>query len=209
MNFVETLVKIKKNGILGVFKFILYRFFNTFLIKLHYLYLEIDIDNVNKFLDIEGLNVKELELKDFLLGDPFVFNKKKMEVIKQRFQDSSYKSYGIIENNILVYSTWISYEKLGLPIKSNYKLASNEALLEDSYCDSRYRGKGIHSKMNIFRIKKIFEEGKSNVVAIVMDENLPAFKVQIKSGFNNKGFFYAGRFLGIPFVNLKLNNNGS
>ncbi|TLU85992.1 MAG: hypothetical protein FDX30_03050 [Chlorobium sp.] len=137
-----------------------------------------------------------------MLGDKTVFNRNKLEIIKKRFKDNTYIAYGIIENDVLIYSTWISLVKLGLPIKSKYILASSEGLLEDSYCHPKARGRGLHGIMNYYRLAKLYELGKKECLAIVLDGNIPAYNVQIKSGFNDLGCFYAGKILGIPFVTL-------
>jgi L-amino acid N-acyltransferase YncA len=81
-------------------------------------------------------------------------------------------------------------------------LAPNEGYLEDSYCDPVARGRGLHSQMNNYRVKKIFEEGKDRVIAIVQDGNTPALKVQNKSGFEELGTFRHGFLFGIKFNTL-------
>ena len=127
-----------------------------------------------------------------------------LELYKQRCQDPTYKAYGIIENDRLIYSTWVSLHRMGMSIETKpVYLASNEGYLEDSYCDPMARGRGLHSKMNNYRIKKIFEAGKDRVIAIVQEGNAPAFKVQFKSGFEEIGTFYHGYILGIKFNTLK------
>lgn len=171
--------------------------------KEHYLRLNINIEKTNELLKGFDLNVKELEYEDFLLGDSSVFQGKKMELYKKRFQDQTYKAYGIIENSRLIYSTWISYYHLGMSVETKpVYLMPNEGYLEDSYCDPSARGRGLHGKMNNYRIKKIFEAGKNRIIAIVQDGNVPAFKVQFKSGFEEIGTFYNGYILGIKFNTL-------
>ena len=65
-------------------------------------------------------------------------------------------------------------------------LQENEALLEDSFCDSKYRGKGYHSKMNLFRLNVMLNNNIDYVLVLVLKENTPALKVQVKSGFKIK-----------------------
>jgi hypothetical protein len=150
------------------------------------------------------IDVKELTYEDFLLGDPNVFKGAKMELYKQRFQDPTYKAYGIIENGRLVYSTWISYHHMGMSIETKpVYLAPNEGYLEDSYCDPIARGRGLHGRMNNFRIQKILESGRNRVIAIVQHGNTPAFKVQFKSGLEEIGTFYYGHIFGIKVNTLK------
>lgn len=130
-------------------------------------------------------DVKELAYEDFTLGDHTVFTPAKMQLIKSRFETGKYWAYGIFINNELAYSTWISFNKLninGLEY-DNYKLNNNQAILEDSHCHQNYRGRGLHTKMNYYRLKKINEMGFDEVIVIVLKENKPAIKVQLKSGF--------------------------
>lgn len=173
--------------------------------KIHYLRLNIDIDKVNNALEGFNLPVKELTYEDFLKGDPSVFRGEKLDLIKNRLQDPYYKAYGIIENNRLIYSTWISLKQLGLTIKLKQPIvmASDEGLLEDSYCDPIARGRGLHGKMNNYRIKKLYDLGKRRVIALVLDGNTPALKVQKKCGFEELGTFYCGYLFGRNYLTLK------
>ncbi|HRZ96417.1 MAG TPA: hypothetical protein P5084_02595 [Paludibacter sp.] len=201
-NIMAFLKKIKQHGTVGIIKEILAKYLKTRIMKLHYLKAQINYNKSKAEIDNLEFEIKELIYDDFLLGDKTVFNPEKLDLIRERCNDDSYKAYGIISNNILLYSTWISLEKLGLPIKSKFKLYVDEGLLEDSYCHPSARGKGLHSKMNFFRLSKLYELGKTKCVAIVLNGNTPAFKVQFKSGFEELGIFYAGEVLGIPFTTL-------
>jgi ribosomal protein S18 acetylase RimI-like enzyme len=192
-----------------ILKYIQLRIFHINVHKEHYLRLNIDINKTNELLKGFDLDVKELVYDDFLNGDPNVFKGKKLEVYKRRCQDPTYKAYGIIENGHLIYSTWVSLYRLGMSVETKpVYLAPNEGYLEDSYCDPIARGRGLHSKMNNYRIKKIFEAGKDRVIAIVQEGNTPAFKVQFKSGFEEIGTFYHGYILGIKFNTLKKEKYG-
>lgn len=188
-----------------------YSFWNTFkrrvlhisIGKMHYLRLEIDINNVKKQLERFDLPVKELMYDDFLKGNKDVFKGNKLAFIKKRLKDPNYKAYGIIEDDYLVYSTWISLDKLGLSVDTKYiKMNPEEGLLEDSYCDPKARGRGLHGIMNFWRINKLYELGKRKVLAMVLDGNTPAMKVQIKSGFKEVGTFYNGYFMGFKVNTL-------
>ncbi|MDR0231290.1 MAG: hypothetical protein LBI82_04145 [Dysgonamonadaceae bacterium] len=196
--------KIKQYGTFKSISIVLSKLFKTQIMKFHYLKLNIDYSVALKHIEHIDLDVKELTYNDFLLGDKTVFCGKKLELIKKRCNDLSYKVYGIVENNKLLYSTWISLDKLSLPIVgSKYTLLPEEGLLEDSYCHPSVRGRGLHSQMNFFRLAKLYELGKTKCVAIVLDGNMPAYKVQMKSGFNNLGYFYLGTLLGISVCTLR------
>lgn len=184
--------------------FFLHRILHTSIGKMHYLRLNTDIDVVNKELEGFNLPVKELTYEDFLKGDKTVFHGEKLELIKNRLQDSNYKCYGIIENGKLVYSTWISLERLGLSVNTKpIYLLPHEGLLEDSYCAPVARGRGLHGLMNFYRLKKLYELGKTTVLAMVLDGNTPAMKVQLKSGFEELGTFYNGYLFSIKINTLK------
>lgn len=200
------LEKIKKYGFCGaifVAAKVLGNRLGIDVLKMHYLCLKTDITDVQNKLKDFDLNVKPLSLEDFKKGDPNVFKGEKMKLYSERFKDASYYAYGIEEDNRLIYSTWFTNGSLGLPIVSKkYPLLPNEGVLEDSYCDPIGRGRGFHSKMNLFRIKSLYELGCDRVLAIVLDGNTPAMKVQMKCGFRELGFFYVGSIFGFKFCTL-------
>ena len=197
--------KIKKYGFSRSFYILFSKLLVIRIMKFHYLKLVIDYEKATKYSQVILDEVIELEFNHFLTGDKNVFTYKKLELIKNRLNDNSYKAYGIVRNGVLVYSTWISIVKMGLPIKSNYYLMTDEGLLEDSYCHPSERGKGLHYTMNFYRLMKLYELGKKKSLAIVLDGNIPAYKVQMKSGFEEVGVFYAGTMFGIPFSTLNKN----
>ena len=171
---------------------------------MHYLRLNSDIAVINEKLQGFDLDVHPLSLEMVLKGDITVFKGAKLERYKKRLQDTVYHGYGIMEDDKLIYSTWFSTDNLGLPIiTKRIPLLPNEGLLEDSYCAPSARGRGLHGKMNFFRLKKLYELGKDRVLAIVLDGNVPAMKVQLKSGFEELGVFYLGKIFGIKFCTLK------
>ena len=178
------------------------RVFKTYSYKMHYLVLDTDINAILQQLQEFDLSVKELEYENFLMGDETVFTTHKLNSVVKRLNDGTHKAYGIIENGRLIYSTWISTKELSLPVSVSYTLASNEGLLEDSYCSVDARCKGLHYKMNLYRIARLYELGKNRVIVIILDGNTPAFKVQFKSGFREIGTFYCGKIFGISFSTL-------
>ena len=106
-------------------------------------------------------------------------------LFKKRLESLDYKAFGIFKDMKLVYYSWVSFESISLPFnfKNRMILDENEALLEDSFCDPNYRGRGYHSMMNIVRLKTVLETGKKNAVVTVLAGNKPAIRVQKKSGF--------------------------
>ncbi|MEA5005234.1 MAG: hypothetical protein VB022_02360 [Rikenellaceae bacterium] len=163
-------------------------------------------DVFGKKNDFSKYHIKELVFNDFLLGDTKEFDKRKLSIINEKFHDPYLKCFGIIENNTLIYSTWINLRTLNLPmIKSKIKLDSNEGLLEDSYCHSAYRGLGLHTIMNKYRMSKLFEANKTQIIVIVIQGNIPAVKVQENCGFQIVGSFYLGKIFGVPITTFNKN----
>ena len=194
----------KGHSFRDIIKIILSKFLATECYKMHYLRLNTDIEAVHKKLEGFDLNVQPLTLEMVLHGDQSVFCGEKLELYKKRLKNPAYHGYGIMEDGRLIYSTWFSTENLGLPIiTKKIPLMIKEGLLEDSYCAPSARGRGLHGRMNFFRIKKLHELGRDRVIAIVLDGNIPAMKVQMKSGFEELGVFYLGRIFGIKFCTLK------
>lgn len=195
---------LKGHSLGEAFRYFLSRYCATEWNKMHYLRLNINPNVIDEKLSGFDLNVMPLTLDMVLFGDKNVFRGEKLELYKKRFKDPNYHGYGIMENGKLIYSTWFSTENLGLPIiTKKIPLMPNEGLLEDSYCAPSARGRGLHGKMNLYRLQKLHELGKDRILAIVLDGNTPAMKVQMKSGFEELGIFYLGRILGIKFCTLK------
>lgn len=196
--------KFRKHGLRGIFDFVLHKVLHIQIGRIHYLRLDTDIQRVEEALADFDLEVKRLSYEDFLTGNQTEFNEKKLQLIKARIEDPNYIAYGIVEEGKLIYSTWISLHRLGLPVQpsSPIYMAENEGLLEDSYCAPQARGRGLHAKMNFYRIKKLYEMGKTRVLALVLEGNTPAFKVQYKSGFKHLGSFRCGYLFGRPYLTL-------
>lgn len=137
----------------------------------------------NKIGKYNYANVIEVQLAD--LENSKQFSDDKLNLFQKRFDSKEYSCFGLKCGNELVYSTWISWKKLNYPSSFNKTrvLEPTEALLEDSFCHPDHRGKGYHSKMNLFRIQKINDSGRRKVLVLILKENIPALKVQFKSGF--------------------------
>lgn len=150
---------------------------------------DINYEKQKSLFESKGLaGVKELDYEDFLKGDKTEFTEKKLKRVKQRLADEGYHAYGIIENNKLLYSCWISLNWLESSNKCiESSLNDNECLLVDAYCAPEGRGHGFHNAMNSYRLMKAYEYGKQRGVVIILSENKPAYKSQIKTG--NKVLF--------------------
>jgi len=108
-----------------------------------------------------------------------------MQLIQSRFEKGKYWAYGIFKNDQLVYSCWITISKIKLSDRYNYllKLDKYQGLLEDAYCHPSFRGKELHSKMNLFRLNQLIRKGRIENFVVIVKDNVPALKAQLKSGF--------------------------
>ena len=180
------------------------RYFHITIYKFHYLAKVIDKKEVEKQIQTASIPATELLFEDFLKGDKDVFDEQKLALYKGRFAGGNYKAYGIIVDGHLVYSSWVSFEKVGMPIETKSVLLNQrEGYFEDDYCSKEYRGQGIHTRMIWFRLNELIKHGKNVAIITIMDGNLPAIKPAIKCGFKDMGCFYCGKIFGKKFNTLK------
>lgn len=121
----------------------------------------------------------------------------KLERFRSRFASGLYSCYGIIQDNQIVYFTWISWKKMNFPVLFNMQkdLEDDAAFLEDSYCLPSFRGRSYHKKMNLYRLLNLAEQHKKYALALVLKENQPALKVQYKSGLSIHKKYTCLRFM--------------
>jgi hypothetical protein len=198
--------KIKKHGLLGILDYLAHSIFKTYWINIHFLKTNINYDKILSQLENTDFKFKELKYNDFLLGDPNEFTKKKLKIIKNRLENNTHRCYGFLDKNTLAYSCWISLDKIELPIiSSNFNLSNDEGFLYDAFCHPLYRGKGLHSNFNLFRMKSLYELGKRECLVFVFKGNTSALRVQYKCGFIDLGSFKVGKIFAINFTTLKKN----
>lgn len=180
-----------------------------------YYYMVNEVDGVSNKMIFEKTDISDariLDYQDFLLGDKDVFTEKKLEVVKARLEKGSYIPYGIVRDSHLIYSCWISYKEMDTSTAClNGPLDDCEALLVDDYCSPSARGKGIHTAMNAYRLWQIAQSGKDKAVVIILRENKPAFKSQLKVGFKVAFTYYVATVWGKTYTNYfnkKSNNKG-
>lgn len=150
----------------------------------------INIDDVNEHLKCNHLMEKyiptPLVLADFLKGDKSEFTERKLDIIKKRLGDkNNYQAWGIIYDEKLIYSCWV-YKK-ELLLSYNVRLPMDEqALFMDDYCHPEYRGEGIHTMMNYFRLLNLYMFGIDSVAVLILTFNRFALASQLKVGFKIK-----------------------
>jgi hypothetical protein len=131
----------------------------------------------------EKYTVREMNFKDF--KNSKVLSSIKLESIKKRLSNKSFIAYGVFDNQILAYYCWLSLNEFEFSNNLyTMNLRSNQGLLFDAYCQPKYRGRGLHNYMNIYRLKSLYEFGKDEAVVILLKQNIPARKSQKKAGFH-------------------------
>jgi len=196
--------KLKQYGYFGMIIYLSCYLLRTIGIKLEFYYFLINkIDFENQLIlwrKNEIKNVQQLNLDDFLKASENTFTQSKLNMFKDRIKNG-YIPYGIIEKNVLIYSCWISLKYFEVSNNIRFLLNENECLKIDAYCNPNYRGKGIHTAMNSFRLIKSFEYGKNVAIAVVYWLNKPALKSQKRVGYNIKFKFFVLTFFGKSYTN--------
>jgi hypothetical protein len=147
------------------------------------------------YIDLNKYLVRELSFADFEKADSREFSKQKLQIIFDRFNKPGFYAYGVFLGDDLIYSCWLSTKSFEMSESYlNGPLDDKFVLFLDDYCMPEYRGRGIHSYMNSFRLLKAKELGKKVALVIILKENLPAFKSQKKAGFHVLFDFYTLSF---------------
>lgn len=130
-----------------------------------------------------GFDTVEITSDNISEYDFSLFGKKYGRFV-ERLSNPLYRLYAVVEGHKVCYYTWISFDEFIFPsyVKQRKQLQPDEAFLFDSACSDDYKGRGFHSFMNVFRLQKIFESGKKTALVFVLTSNVPAIKVQKKSG---------------------------
>lgn len=152
-------------------------------IERYYLF-EIDIKQDK--LQLSGIDQKFKVIriiKDNVNEYDFSLFEDKYERLKQRLVDNNYEFYVVVLGKKVCYYTWISYNTFVFPryVKIRKELSSDAAFLFDSKCASEYRRLGLHSYMNVFRLKRILDSGRNKAFGLVLEGNIYSFKVQNQS----------------------------
>lgn len=130
-----------------------------------------------------GFILKKTNLSDYTKSSLIKFDSQKIDLFQQRYSSVSYRSYGVFNNNILVYSCWISLKFIDLPGVEPNKLRPYEGLLLDAFCHPDYRGMNLQNTMVMFRLSELQKAGKSKAVTILIKENIPSRRSINKAGF--------------------------
>jgi len=119
-----------------------------------------------------------------LINSKFNFSSKKIDIFKCRLNQNGYRCFAVMRDNRIVYYCWVSSEKFESPGGGGFKkLEESQGLLLDAMCHSSERGSGIHTYMNYYRCKHLFDLGKKEALVLILRENIPAIRSQENVGF--------------------------
>jgi len=179
------------------------KIFNTYFINCNYFKIKIDSSKSYNL----PINPCKLNYEDFLNSDSTEFTEKKLNLFKKRLESGNFVAYGEFIDGKLAYSTWVSFKHTSIVIVNKViQLSDQEAVLEDSFCHPEYRGRGLHSMYNLFRLQLVHSASKSFAIVLVFSNNSAAIKTQEKSGFVNVGSFKIGKIFGFPFSTFNKDN---
>lgn len=170
-----------------------FRFLGVKFERYYYLVNDIDYQKQSEIFLRKRNNreIKQLSYSDFLSGDARVFTRERLDTIKRRFEKGDYAAYGIVMDGRLIYSCWLSFGELETPGNIvNGLLSANECLMLDSHCVPEFRKQGLHGMMNAYRLMKGYERGKTKCVVIVLHENMPALKSQVRVEYRHVFTYY-------------------
>lgn len=151
--------------------------YDSYLVLYKSLTTEENVSKLAEFKVCELTNIKDFE------PSYFDFSSEQKKLFEYRLSNN-YKCYGAYEQGQLAYFCWISLKESDFQNK-HYKLDldGNDGLLLNAVCHPNVRGKGVHSHMNILRCNELCKYNKRNAIVVVLKDNIPALKTQMKSGF--------------------------
>lgn len=171
-----------------------------------YYYLEnhIDYEKQKSYFESKHLaGVRELQYADYENNPQLGYVGERLKLQQDRFAKGSYKAYGVVKNDKLQYACMISLEEFITSEKwVAGKLKEDAGFMLDAYCSPELRGQGIHGTMNAYRLMKLYELEKRKSVVIVICDNKPALKSQLKVGYHIVFKYYTLELFGRHYTNF-------
>ena len=153
-----------------------------------------DLDDYTPYDYSNAITAQRLTYEDFensINGHNYLdISESKRKLIYERFKKGGYIAFGVLNNNELVYASWLSLDELEIPGNGIIKIKENECFFLDDYCATHMRRHGIHKVASAERIQTAKNRGKKKASIVVLKENRPALKTQIDFGFKKCFSFY-------------------
>lgn len=131
----------------------------------------------------QDLQVLELEKNNLNLYLDCDLIQRQMTKIQSRFNQEGYRAYIVVKEGKIVYMTWLLIGRYELHGGYYRNTSENLGFLLDSICHKDYRGQGIHSFMNSYRLNKLSGIGVKVADVLILSSNIYAIKSQVKIGF--------------------------
>lgn len=150
--------------------------------------------NLNEIIDklkyktflMEQYEVRQLYIEDFRRCKK-QFSQYNMSLFEDRLkQPDQFQAYGVLDKGQIIYYSWVYLGGLILPYNT-FRPMNEQGLLFDDFCDSKYRGQGIHGMMILYRIKELANIGLTSVAITVAPQNTASLKPILKAGFKIAG----------------------
>lgn len=135
--------------------------------------------------------IRNLKIEDYNTEEyKYFLDERRENIYIERLNNPNIEGLGLFINNKLAFSTWINFEILHLSEKIKLNMPLDSALIFDSYSHPNYRRKGYHKMMNLFRLHRICEKGKTKAITFVLSYNKPSINSLKKAGFEVATKFY-------------------
>ncbi|MHC4083913.1 MAG: GNAT family N-acetyltransferase [Planctomycetota bacterium] len=122
------------------------------------------------------------------------------KLIKSKF-DRNIPCFVACDGNTVVGAIWCAPWSLHAALPKG--LRTREAyVLHRGFLDSRYRRKGIFSKLELYAIQVMAEGGKTVAYGRILPERTSSIKLHEKLGFQTLGLLTSGSFLGLHYCRL-------
>lgn len=160
---------------------------------------EISSFDINSVLSQNQIELfRKLSLDDFIkYGDKNWFSDKKINTIFSLL-DNENIVYGIIKDNLIISSGWISlFKYAGFNENFMPSLKPCDAYLWDAYTHPIYRGNHLHKYLIFYRLYRLKELGKKKAYTFVSIYNKASYKGFSRCGFKKDQLF----------INYRIGNN--
>lgn len=150
--------------------------------------------NLNEIIDklkykailMEQYEVRQLYIEDFRKCKK-QYSEYNMSLFEDRLNNpDKFKAYGVLDKGKIIYYSWICLGGLILPFNT-FRPMKEQGLLFDDFCDPKYRGRGIHGMMILYRLRQLANIGLTSVAITVAPNNAASLKPILKAGFQIAG----------------------
>ena len=150
----------------------------------------------------DNIIIREISIEDYDSNwrCDYVNEKRYLSYIGRLKRDDTV-ALGAFVDGKLAYSTWVLFD--GIEVDGSIYKKKGYGMLWDSYCLSKYRGRGLHNLMNAYSLNIMKNKGMNYGRVLILSHNIPAYKTQIRCGLKKEKVFYTYCFLRKKYSTLK------